>query len=125
MCHYSLMEPEAEDCLEQIRTHCLSLPHVVERLSHGAPAFFIASKRSFATVWMHGHHAVDFPQVWCACTPDLRSSLMDKRPDIFFLPAYVAHRVWIGVRLDLGLHFDELADLLDAAYELIAPPSLR
>jgi hypothetical protein len=119
------MEPGLEDNLDLIRTHCLSLPHVVERPSHGAPAFFNANKRSFATVWMHGHHAVDFPQLWCACTPDLRSSLMVDRPDIFFLPPYVAHRGWIGVRLDLGLNFDELADLLDAAYELLTPPSLR
>jgi hypothetical protein len=119
------MGTETEDQLEQIRTHCLSLPRVVERLSHGVPAFFIDNKRSFATVWMDGHHAVHVPQLWCACTVDLRSSLMDGRPDIFFLPPYVAHRGWMGVRLDLGLAFDELADVLDTAYELIAPSSPR
>jgi hypothetical protein len=89
------------------------------------PAFFIGNKRSFATVWMDGHHAVHFPQLWCACTFDLRSNLVQDRPDIFFLPPYVAHRGWIGVRLNLDLEFDELADLLDAAYELIAPPTRR
>jgi hypothetical protein len=120
-----MMTPRASSQLDRIREHCLSLPQVNERESHGAPAFFIRDKRSFATVWMQGHHAVHFAQLWCACTPDLRAHLIDERPDIFFLPPYVAHRGWIGVRLDLGLEFDELADLLDAAYELIAPPSLR
>jgi predicted DNA-binding protein (MmcQ/YjbR family) len=117
--------PEAEDLVARIRAHCLSLAHVAERLSHGAPAFFVGNKRSFATVWMQGHHAALFPQLWCAGTPDLQVSLVDERPNIFFLPPYVAHRGWIGVRLDGGLDFDELADLLDAAYQLIAPPARK
>jgi predicted DNA-binding protein (MmcQ/YjbR family) len=50
--------------------------------------------------------------------------LIEQRPEIFFLPAYVAHRGWIGARLDPGLDFDELADLLDDAYRLVAPRSL-
>lgn len=119
------MEQGTQDQLGQIRAHCLSLPQVNERLSHGAPAFFIRDQRSFATVWMDGHHAVHFPQLWCACTPELRSALIDERPDVYFLPAYVAHRGWIGVRLDLDLAFDEIADLLDTAYELIAPRTRR
>jgi hypothetical protein len=120
-----LTQRESEDLFIKIRGHCLTLPNVIERPSHGAPAFFVGNKRSFATVWLQGHHAVHFPQLWCACTVDLRSSLVDHRPDIFFLPPYVAHRGWLGVRLDLGLEFDELADLLDTAYELIAPPTPR
>ena len=31
------------------------LPETSERLSHGAPTFFIRDKRSFATVW-NNHH---------------------------------------------------------------------
>jgi hypothetical protein len=110
--------------LERIRAHCLSLPEVNERLSHGAPTFFIRDKRSFVTVWMDGHHDVHFAQLWAACVPDFRAHLIEERPEIFFLPAYVAHRGWIGVRLDLDLQFDELADLVEEAYRLIAPPAL-
>ncbi|MGA2295638.1 MAG: MmcQ/YjbR family DNA-binding protein [Acidimicrobiales bacterium] len=110
--------------LERIRAHCLSLPEVNERPSHGAPTFFIRDKRSFVTVWMDGHHDVHFAQLWAACVPDFRAHLIEERPEIFFLPAYVAHRGWIGVRLDLDLQFDELADLVEEAYRLIAPPAL-
>jgi hypothetical protein len=113
-----------EPLLKKIRSHCLSLPEVNERESHGAPTFFIRDKRSFATVWIEGHHDVHFPQLWTASVPDFRAFLIEDRPEIFFLPAYVAHRGWVGVRLDLDLKFDELADLLDDAYRLIAPPSL-
>lgn len=110
--------------LQKIRTHCLSLPEVNERPSHGTPTFFICDKRSFVTVWMQGHHDVHFAQLWAACDPDFRALLIEQRPEVFFLPAYVAHRGWVGVRLVLNLGFDELADLLDDAYRRVAPPSL-
>ena len=124
VCNHSFMGKLTEPWLEDIRSHCLSLPEVNERASHGAPTFFIRDKRSFATVWMEGHHDVHFPQLWAASVPDFRAFLIEERPEIFFLPAYVTHRGWVGVRLDLDLKFDELADLLDDAYRLIAPPSL-
>lgn len=56
--------------------------------------------------------------------PEVREHLIEQRPEIFFLPAYVAHRGWIGARLDPGLDFDELADLSHDAYRLVAPRSL-
>lgn len=37
--------------LAAVRGICLRLPKTSERLSHGAPTFFIREKRSFATVW--------------------------------------------------------------------------
>ena len=80
-----------------VRRHCLALPDVNERLSHGAPTFFIRDKRSFACVWLEGHHQVDFAHLWCACDPELRAHLIEERPEQFFLPAYVAHRGWIAV----------------------------
>jgi len=124
VCNHSTMGKLTESLLEEIRLHCLALPEVNERASHGAPTFFIRDKRSFVTVWMEGHHGVNFPQMWAASLPDFRAFLIEERPEIFFLPAYVAHRGWVGVRLDLDLKFEELADLLDDAYRLIAPPSL-
>jgi hypothetical protein len=107
-----------------IRSHCLALPEVNERLSHGAPTFFVRDKRSFVTVWQEGHHDVEFAHLWCACDTELRAHLIEERPRQFFLPAYVAHRGWIAVRLDAKLDEPELLDLLDHAYRLIAPASL-
>ena len=107
-----------------LRSHCLALPEVTERLSHGAPTFFIRDKRSFVSVWPEGHHQDDFAHLWCACDTELRAHLIDERPDEFFLPPYVAHRGWIGVRLDAHAEHAELWDLLDHAYRLVAPASL-
>lgn len=73
---------------------------------------------------MDGQHEVPFAQLWAKSDPDFRTYLISERPDVFFFPPYVAHRGWIGIRLDLDLDFNELADLLDDAYRLVAPPRL-
>jgi predicted DNA-binding protein (MmcQ/YjbR family) len=36
----------------------------------------------------------------------------------------VGHRGWIGVRLDVDLDWDEIAEILRDAYRLVAPKSL-
>ncbi len=42
------MEPhrDVQNPLERVRAACLALPEVSERLSHGAPTFFVRAKRS-------------------------------------------------------------------------------
>ena len=41
---------ERERTLERIRAICLGLPETTERLSHGAPTFFVRGKRAFVMV---------------------------------------------------------------------------
>jgi hypothetical protein len=57
------------DLAGQVRAICLALPEVTERLSHGAPTWFVRDKKAFVTMWAHGHHANDFPHLWCAGPP--------------------------------------------------------
>ena len=45
-------------------------------------------------------------------------------PDRFFVPPYVGPSGWIGVYLDRGADWDELAELLRDAYRLTAPKRL-
>jgi len=40
-----------------VRKHCLALPQTSERLSHGAPTFFIRERRSFV-MFHDDHHGV-------------------------------------------------------------------
>jgi hypothetical protein len=50
--------------------------------------------------------------------------LVEADPERFFRPPYVGHRGWLGVRLDRGLHWDELEGILEDAYVEVAPPRL-
>ncbi len=107
-----------------LRESCLALPEVEERLSHGAPTFYVRGKKAFVSVWADGHHDNDFPHLWCAGFDGVQGRLVTDRPGQFFRPPYVGHRGWLGVRLDRGIAMDELRDLCEDAYRLVAPATL-
>jgi hypothetical protein len=112
------MPRATESCaavLERIRTICLGLPETSERLSHGAPTFFVREKRAFLMV-MHNHHGDGRFAVWCAAPDGMQAALVEADSDKFFVPPYVGHRGWLGVRLDRGVDWDELTGIAEDAY---------
>jgi hypothetical protein len=112
-----------ERTLERIRELCLGLPEVTERLSHGAPTFFVRGKRSFLMV-LTDHHGDGRFAVWCAAAEGMQAMLVDADPERFFVPPYVGHRGWLGARLDRALEWDVLAGIIEDAYAEVAPAKL-
>jgi len=112
----------AADLTKRVRAICLALPEVTEKVSHGAPAFFV--KKQFLMLWADGHHDHEFPHLWCAAPDGLQADLIARSPERFFRPPYVGHRGWIGVRLDGRVDWAELEDLCEDAYRVTAPKSL-
>ena len=113
---------ERERTLARIRSICLGLPEVSERLSHGAPTFFVREKRAFLMV-LTDHHGDGRFAVWCAAETGAVAARRS-RPRQFFVPPYVGHRGWLGVRLDRGLDWDELEGIAEDAWAEAAPPKL-
>ena len=62
--------------LDAVRQICLGLPETSERLSHGAPTFFIRDKRSFATVW-NNHHDDGRYALICAAPDGMQAILVE------------------------------------------------
>jgi hypothetical protein len=118
-----LPEGERDRLLEKLRELCLALPETSERLSHGAPTFFVRQKRAFLMV-MTNHHADGRFALWCAAPEGMQKLLVDAGPERFFVPPYVGHRGWLGVRLDRGLRWDEVAGIAEDAYAEVAPTTL-
>jgi hypothetical protein len=114
---------QRERVLERLRGICLGLPEVEERLSHGAPTFFVRGKRPFVMV-LTDHHGDGRFAIWCAAGDGVQEMLVDADGERFFVPPYVGHRGWLGVRLDKGLDWDEIAGIVEDAYVEIAPPKL-
>jgi hypothetical protein len=114
---------ERETVLARIRAICLALPETSERLSHGAPTFFVRDKRAFVMV-MTNHHGDGRFALWCAAPDGMQKMLVEADPERFFVPPYVGHRGWLGVRLDRGLHWDELTGIVEDSYAEVAPPKL-
>jgi hypothetical protein len=104
----------SEQALERVRAHCLELPEVSERLSHGRPTFFVR-RRTFVH-FMDDHHGDGRLAVWCAAPPGMQEGLVHGSPDDYFRPPYVGHRGWIGVRLDRDLPWDAIAGAIEEAY---------
>ena len=109
--------------LERIREICLALPETSERLSHGAPTFFVRGKRAFVMV-LTDHHGDGRFAIWCAAPDGLQSMLVEADPERFFVPPYVGHRGWLGVRLDRLLDWAELTGIVEDAYAEVAPRTL-
>ena len=112
------------DVVERVRSICLTFPEVTERLSHGAPTWFVRDKKVFVTCWSEGHHDDEFPHLWCAAEPGVQERLIGDDPETFFRPPYVGHRGWIGVRLDRKPDWNQVADLCEDAYRAVAPARL-
>jgi len=114
---------DQDAALARMREISLGLPETSERLSHGAPTFFVRGKRAFVMV-LSNHHGDGRFAIWCAAPDGMQTLLVEAEPERFFVPPYVGHRGWLGVRLDRGLDWGELAGIVEDAYAEVAPPKL-
>jgi hypothetical protein len=112
-----------DNALTQVRTACLALPEVTERLSHGCPTFFVRDKKTFV-MFVNNHHGDQIVGIWCSAPPGTQEQLIREEPARFFYPPYVGYRGWIGVRLDVDPDWDELAGIVTDGYCTVAPKSL-
>lgn len=112
-----------DQVLQRVRAVCLALPETSERLSHGAPTFFVRAKRAFLMV-LRNHHGDGRFAIWCAAPDGMQKLLLEADSEKFFVPPYVGHRGWLGVRLDRGLDWEELTGIVEDAYAEVAPAHL-
>jgi hypothetical protein len=112
------MGPAARKALDRVRAICLALPETSERPSHGAPTFFAGSKTF--VMFMDDHHDDGRLAIWCAAPLGAQSDLVRADGERFFVPPYVGHRGWLGIRLDRPVDWDELAQLIEDGYRMVA-----
>lgn len=112
------------DVLARLRRICLELPEAHEVIAWGEPTFRVR-KRIFAMFAdAANHHGAGRPAVWLKAGPGEQQVVMKLAPDRYFSPPYVGKSGWIGVWLDDGVDWDELAEKIEDAYRLIAPKRL-
>lgn len=117
-------QPEPLEPLARLRAICQAFPEVSERPSHGAPTWFVRDRKSFLTLWRHGHHQHDFPHLWCAAPRGAQEELIAAAPERFFRPPYVGGRGWVGMRLDGEVDWEVVAEVCQDAYRAVAPVGL-
>jgi len=107
----------------RLREICTRLPEVTERLSHGSVTFFVRDRRTVCYL-SDDHHGDGRLALICAAPPGVQEEVIQSDPDRFYRPAYVGHRGWIGLRLDVDLDWEEVAGLVDEAFRCVAPVTL-
>ena len=90
------------NALASVRERCIALPEATERMSHGAPTFFVRDKKSFV-MFHDDHHGDGRLALWCAAPPGVQELVIEQDGARFFRPPYVGHRGWVGLRLDVGV----------------------
>jgi hypothetical protein len=108
-----------QPALTRLRLICLALPEAVEKATWETPTFRIRDK-IFAMV----DEADGRMGVWCKAPQGAQAILLAAEPDRFFRPPYVGHKGWIGVWLEDGTDWEEVADLIGRSYRMTAPKRL-
>ena len=102
---------------------CLALPESSRELA-GRHARFHVRDKTFAW-YLDDHHGDGIVSVSCKMALDENREVAALDPARFYLPAYMAHRGWIALRLDAGkIDWSEVAEIVADSYRLVAPKRL-
>ena len=109
--------------LTRLTEIALSLPDVTRQI-YGSHAQFLVRKKTFS-YFLDNHHGDGIVAVTGKVLPGDNKALVEAQPDRFYLPAYVASRGWVALRLDVGkIDWEEVRELLFGSYTLLAPKRL-
>ena len=116
---------QPDTLIDRVRTLALALPEAEEKLSHGAPGFFVRGGKFFA--YFNANHHGDGIVALLVKTSGVeeQASLIERDPDLYFRPAYFGPAGWIGIRLDTGdVDWDHIDDWLTRSWRASAPKRL-
>jgi phosphoribosylglycinamide formyltransferase-1 len=102
---------------------CLALPETA-RDCKGSHAGFLVRKKTFA-YFLNDHHGDGIVAVACKVLPGDNAALVEAHAARFYLPAYIASRGWVALRLDTAkVDWSEVKELVTTSYRLVAPKTL-
>ncbi len=107
-----------QELLDELRTACLALPGVEERINHGMPTFAVVKRTAFCN--LHHQNDDDRPTLWFKAAAGAQTELVGQEPERFFIPPYVGAKGWVGLYLDVDLDWDEVAIVVETAWALVA-----
>jgi hypothetical protein len=107
--------------LQRLSEICCELPEARRELS-GRHAVFKVRGRTFA-YYLDDHHGDGI--VGVVFKTPANEGLIAADPDRFYMPSYIGHRGWAGLRLDTGpVDWTEVADFVTDSYLAVAPKRL-
>ncbi len=109
--------------LTRVQQICLQLSETTSQ-RHASHAAFLVRKKTFA-YYLDNHHGDGIVAITCKVAPGDNQLLAKAQPERFYLPAYLASKGWIALRLDRPeIDWEEVRELLHESYRRIAPKRL-
>lgn len=108
---------------DRVRKLCLSLDEVEEKLSHGEPTFFV-HKRVFV-MFSTNHHGDGNDSIVCNAAEGAQDVLTKSDPENFYVPPYVGHAGWIGLRLNRTATWKTVSSIVKDAYRVTRAKAQR
>jgi predicted DNA-binding protein (MmcQ/YjbR family) len=108
--------------LAELREIALGFPGAQEKISHGRPGFFAAKMFAMygGSTKQTGEMTAVNHCVMVKVDESDRAAL--RRDERFFYPAYVGVSGWLGLDFTVAaVDWDEVRELVDASYRLVAP----
>jgi predicted DNA-binding protein (MmcQ/YjbR family) len=116
-------KPKVDPRLKRVEEICLELAEATTQ-RHGSHAAFLVRKKTFA-YYLDNHHGDGIVAITCKVEPGDNQLLAKAQPERFYLPAYIASRGWVALRLDRGeIDWEEVRELLHDSYRRVAPKRL-
>jgi phosphoribosylglycinamide formyltransferase-1 len=109
--------------LARVTEICLALSETTTE-RRGDHAAFSVGKKKFA-YYLDNHHGDGIVAITCKVAPGDNQLLATAQPERFYLPAYLASRGWVALRLDRSdIDWEEIHELLHESYRRTAPKRL-
>ena len=105
--------------LTRVRRLSATLPSVHEKLSHGAPTFFVEKDKGAFATFADNHHEDGHLALWLPVPDGLQPLLIQDAPATYFKPPYVGTSGWVGIELS-RIRDDALQIHLREAWQLVA-----
>ncbi len=113
------MATQVDTALLKVREIALALPGATEKASHSFPTFFVG-KRVFA-YFTNNHHGDGRLAVLVKVGLEGQDALVRSDGERFYVPPYVGHQGFVGVRLEGKAPWKLVAELLHQSFSLVAP----
>ncbi|GAB2588866.1 phosphoribosylglycinamide formyltransferase [Paractinoplanes abujensis] len=119
---HPVMFDESDPMLHRVREIALGFPDAAEKISHGHPAFYTTKVFAYygGSLKVGGEWVRHDSSLLVLLDPDERDALAGEPR--CYRPAYLAPSGWLGIHLDAGTDWAEIAELIDASYRLTAGP---
>jgi uncharacterized protein YdhG (YjbR/CyaY superfamily) len=108
-----------EGQIDRLRRICAALPTAFEKISHGAPCFFVDPGKGCFAMFSEHHRDDGRLALWVPVADGQQPLMIEESPDVYFYPRYVGAGGWVGILLD-QITDDALESHLREARRIIA-----